>query len=429
MSTENTSEVEKYLSKLQIETHKQELEKSGFLDYSQFVSESAEPWQDIYDNSLPLSQNLISILRQSVLLPRANIQVPIAVAYMLIPSALAKVVPILFSHGQAGTGKSTVGFLAAQVHGITLCTSGDTFASIRNFLSAQKWVFPDSQRGERNCMLVWDDIDEQLFATKPDIYRMLKVGYDKSSDIIRIAGANGENLEFRVFSPKITSSIQGLHNHPKYPEIQRRCLVLKHKKLELFSLGERIEAGLDDDFSFSDQLNLKAIDWEGFDWKFRELWTNVENCKRYAEIRKKLTSRGKKSFKLGEHVNSDKWTISVDLCCAGIVSGVWSDINEGVEAISAYWKWHKENIADENGAMMKLLREFIEKETQTIRETNQRLGYLAVNMEVSPEKLKNQLAFWQSRGELDMNPKVDVVVSVMGQLGWRLEPGKWVEDK
>lgn len=421
-----STDIEKYMEDLAYKTN---AEKNGFIDYSQFSDESSEPWQEIYDDSLSLSENLQSILRQSVLLPSASIQVPIAISYMLIPSAIAKIVPVLFCHGQKGTGKSTVGYLAAKVHGATICTSGDTFAAIRNYLEKNRWHFPEEKKGEKNCILIWDDIDEQVFIQKPDIYRMLKYGYDKSSDTIQIASKDGENLIFRVFCPKVTSSIQSLHNHPKYPELQRRVLVLKHKKYELFTQKEKNESQIDSDFAMTERLDLKSIDWTGFHYKFRDLWTNLDNCKEYASLRRKLTGRGKKGFILNEFVDGEKFTISVDLICAGVTSGVWSSLVEGVEAINAYWKWHKENIADEAGAMLKLIKQFIAQETAQAIVTNKNLGYQAVPIEVSPERLKTQLTYWQKTGQLDLTPHTDVVVAVMAQLGWRLEPGRWVEDK
>lgn len=418
--------IESYLEGL---NHKSESEKMGFIDYSQFCEDSSEPWQDIYDDSLSLAQNLIKILGESVLLPSAKIQIPIAVAYMLIPSALAKIVPVLFCHGQKGTGKSTVGFLAAKVHGSIICTSGDTFAAIRNYLEKARWHFPEEKKGEKNCILVWDDIDEAIFQQKPDIYRMLKYGYDKDSDTIQIASKDGENLIFRVFCPKVTSSIQSLHNHPKYPELQRRVIVLKHKKYELFTQAEKRESEIGEDFSVNDRLDLKAIDWKDFHYQFKDLWTNLDNCKLYAATRRKLTSRGKKPFTLGEYVDGARWTISIDLVCTGVVAGVWDSVVEGVEHINAYWQWHKENVSDEAGAMLKLMKQFIEQETAQVRKTNEGLGWECLPLEVSPERLRTQINYWNNTGQLDMNPRTDVIVAIMQQLGWRLEPGKWIEDR
>lgn len=421
-----SSEIESYIKGLQ---HEAKAEEAGFIDYSQFNEDSSEPWQDIYDNDLNLAQNLINILNQSVLLPSSKIQTPIAIAYMLIPSAIAKIVPILFSHGQAGTGKSTVGYLAAKLHNAPINTSGDTFASIRNYLEAARWHFPEQKRGEKNTILIWDDIDEAVFISKPDIYRLLKYGYDKSSDQILIAGKDGENLVFRVFSPKITSSIQSLHNHPKYPELQRRVIVLKHKKLELFTKQEKEESEIACDFIAGDRLDLKAVDWTGFYHKFNDLWRDIDTCKLYAATRKKLTSRGKKPFQLNEFVTAEKFTISVDIICAGVTCGVWENLIDGVEAINKYWQWHKENIADEAGAMLKLVKQFIEQETNQARLTNEGLGFEACPIEINPDKLKKKLNYWQDTGQLDMTPRTDVIVNVMRQLGWRLEPGKWVEDR
>ncbi|MEC4895739.1 MAG: hypothetical protein SAL07_21955, partial [Oscillatoria sp. PMC 1051.18] len=56
------------------------------------------------------------------------------------------------------------------------------------------------------------------------------------------------------------------------------------------------------------------------------------------------------------------------------------------------------------------------------------LGYEALEEEIDPQRLKQKIDDWNKKGLLDMSPTTSNLVNVMRQLGWRLEPGKWVKD-
>ena len=150
-------------------------------------------WREIYDDSLPLSLNVLSILKQTILLPHDFYD--IITAYFLLPSALCRVIPYLFLHGQSGSGKSTLAKIASYLHGVSINSSSDTFAGIRNSLDARRKAYaevadPDDPEKtwnkyvERNTCMVWDDINSQTFTSQPNLYNMLKFGTDKSTSKI-----------------------------------------------------------------------------------------------------------------------------------------------------------------------------------------------------------------------------------------------------
>lgn len=60
----------------------------SLIDYGQFRSDGLEPLGSLWDVTEPLSQRLINLLDEAVVLPHKSIQLPIIVAYSLIPSAL-----------------------------------------------------------------------------------------------------------------------------------------------------------------------------------------------------------------------------------------------------------------------------------------------------------------------------------------------------
>ena len=116
-------------------------------------------------------------------------------------------------------GKTTLAKFISYLWGVPICTSSDTYASIRNQLHKIKYQdvevetnnpeFPNYyKRVETNKGMVWDDIDTQVFINKPDLYRLFKVGYDRSTDKISISSdVKGTNLEFRCFCPKVFSEV------------------------------------------------------------------------------------------------------------------------------------------------------------------------------------------------------------------------------
>ncbi len=98
-----------------------------YIDYSQLDDDYLTSWEELYDRDKLLSHNLLELLKKTVWLPLGDLAYELVTAYILIPSALARVCPILFLNGARGTGKSTLGFLASKVHGVHVHTSADTF--------------------------------------------------------------------------------------------------------------------------------------------------------------------------------------------------------------------------------------------------------------------------------------------------------------
>ena len=214
-------------------------------DYSSLTKSQdgiSNTWREIYVASQPLSWNLLSILEQTILLPHDFYD--IITAYFLLPSALCRVVPYLFLHGQSGSGKSTVAKIASYLHGIAINSSSDTFAGIRNSLDARRKGCVElphptvpgqtyKKEVERNTCMVWDDINAQTFTSQPNLYNMLKFGTDRSTSKIILSSSDvGTNLEFDCFCPKIFSSITPLHLDDRFRELKRRLIVIPCSRVE-----------------------------------------------------------------------------------------------------------------------------------------------------------------------------------------------------
>lgn len=433
------------------------LQSSG-IDYSIFLNDSSDSWEQIYDKNIKFSGNLQNIIANSVFLPNASIQIPIVAAYILTPSALSKILPILFCYGKQGTGKSTIGKIASKVHGVSIFNAETTFAAFKNATNQRRWDMSDEENPkEKNAICILDDIKEEFFREKPQFYSILKSGYDRNTDTMEIASNSaGQNLTFRTFCTKIIGSVSNLHCNPKFRELQRRLIIIRHKRFESLTTKEKQECyflshkpiknnfglfpnekditletndiKLAANWDGSNRLDIDNYDWTNFDNFYKDFWQDINNCVCFAKIRKRLSKR-KKDFELPTVFDSHNWIISIDLIACGITAGIWDNLEEALKAVGKFWEWSNSKIETENSATLKLLNEFIQKEIETIKRLNAEIGDESIPYSINPLKLKNFLAECNNKGQLDMLPNTQNILDCMEQLGWRLDKRKWILDK
>lgn len=391
-------------------------------DYSQlYQSEDGitGTWRELYNDDLLLSQNLLNLLKKTVFLEYDFYKV--VAAYYLLPSALSKLVPYLFFYGQSGSGKSTLAKLASYLHGVTINSSGDTFAGIRNSLNDRRYGYAEvamSDEDERtwnktvevNTCMVWEDIDASIFVTQPNIYRMFKFGYDRRTDKIILSSKEvGENLEFRCFCPKIFSSISPLHLDDRFRELKRRLIVIPCTRVEELNESRRLELNIQDEAWITQLVNIDDYDWQGFDKEFKSFWDlSLAEC--FITIRRTLSSsvRG---------LNSQQRAISLDLLACGIASGIWNGEDEAVEDIKRYWQWFKAETEQTSG-LGQLLREHLQQHEKQAKEAG-------LNPSITVNSIRNQIDSWYDVGWLLERPKANTVYEIMLDLGWRLNKGIW----
>lgn len=391
-------------------------------DYSAlFKSEDeiADTWREVYDDNLPLSLNVLSILKQTILLPYDFYDV--ITAYFLLPSALCRVIPYLFLYGQSGSGKSTVAKIASKLHGVSINSSSDTFAGIRNSLDKRRrgWteVYDESSPTkvwnkpvERNTCMVWDDINALTFLSQPNLYNMLKFGTDKStSKIILSSKEVGDNLEFECFCPKIFSSITPLHLDDRFRELKRRLIVIPCKRVEELSDERKEELGLLDDNWQGKLLELGAYDWKGFDKQFDAFW-DMDMASAFLETRRILS-------KSVRGLTTQQRAISLDLLACGIASGIWDDEVIAVEKMKTYWDWFEKE-TQKNAGLGGLLSEYIKQE-----QVNAKNGGIA--LQIHAKGLRSEIKRWVDMGWLYESPNPKAVKELMLDLGMRLQKGIW----
>lgn len=389
---------------------------TDYIDYSQLDDDYLSSWETLYDRDKLLSENLLNLLKKTVWLPLGDLAYELICAYLLIPSAIARVCPILFLNGARGTGKSTIGFLAGKLHGVHIHTSADTFPAIRNDLESRKWKW-DKETGktyERNAILIWDDIDEGIFTSKPDIYRMLKFGYDKESDTISISTTKpGVNIQFRCFCPKILSSCSPLHVSSTTLELQRRMLLVKTKKIEEFTAAEKQANNLFDGFLTISRLDLTQYSWKGFESEFHSFWSQ-DLARYYVTLRRAIADNP-------PPLDSHQLPISIDLLTTAIASGIWSSQEEAYSKIRAYWDWHSKTCSDNLASLAGLLGQIT-----SVAETNAKNTGLIP--EINSRHLRECAYNWHHQGMLETEPTPRAIGMAMGQLGYRLKLGKWIKE-
>ena len=391
-------------------------------DYSTLLKSEdgiADTWREIYNDSISLSENLLSILKRTIFLPHDFYD--IIAAYFLLPSALCRTIPYLFLYGQSGSGKSTVAKIASHLHGCNINSSSDTFAGIRNDLQDRRYGWTEAplrndptqtynKQVEKNIAMVWDDIDSSVFTNSPDLYRLFKFGNNKSTDKIIISSKEaGTNLEFHCFCPKIFSSISPLHLNDSFRELRRRLIVIPCRRIEELSDERRDELGVTKDNWQSKLIDLDVYNWKGFSSIFAEYW-DLDAAERFINTRRSLSTSAR-------GLSSQQRSISLDLMATGIATGIWQDEAKALTRVKAYWDWFQLE-TEKNVGLGGLLKSFIKQEQRNADNGG-------VPLQIPATQLRVQVATWVDSGWLYEKPRAKEVKELMLDHGMRLQQGIW----
>lgn len=357
-------------------------------------------WEDLYNFDISYVDNLFKIANLAIALPNEDFQLKLFLTYALIPSALASAVPYLQLYGVSGSGKSTLGFLASVIHNTEIFASTSTFASIRNFLNHKK--FDDGF--ENNIIMIWDDIDPDIFSEEPDLYRMFKIGYTRQTDKMSVASVGGKNIDFRVFCPKIFSSVHPFFSDKNFVELTRRLIFINTKKASL--LGKQ------------ELLDLPSFNWANFSRHYHVFWQNEVNCQKYSSHKKSLI-RKKPSF-----LEPEKWQICIDLLATGLTFDIFANKLEAIDFLDKYWQYHEKQIKATRGALYELLETLLAEETANIHELHQ-LG-IKEDLCIRPVVIKRHLEVWQNEGKLETSVNPKMLNKTMASLGFRLSANGWI---
>jgi hypothetical protein len=373
-------------------------------DYSRYHFDFSDKWYSLLDlrpESIEL-ENLPCLIGDLIdkFVIIDDLYKPLALTYAFCPSALARKLPILILVGQSGSGKSTLAKTIAKIRNVEPLSSASTFASIRNILSATRYKQGDEF--ESNCILIWEDIDVKVFDEKPDIYRMLKTGYDRSTHIISISSPKpGENIRFETFCGKILSTTQPIWSFPRYNELDRRILIIPFKKYpELPRIIEDVDL-----YSF-----------KGLTLLYDKFWANEDRCEHYVSTRKTIARR-----KI-DGILTTEWTILVDLLTTGVSCNIWDNIKDSIEWAKEYLDVTRAIKNNQSSAFLELLKQFIEQEELLFSRFNKKQDEKII---ISAESLKMEYTAWHKQGKIEIVPMPQNVIEYMNKLGYNLTVNGW----
>jgi len=274
---------------------------------------------DLTEYNLPLAEKVKKVFEQCLVLPEQDIQLPLLVAYGLLPSAMTTVVPVLLLSGDKGSGKSTAMKVIAAIHNQPLLSAATSAVAIRNHINDSRWEHPQLLECEKNTLILFDNVSEETFKNE-FLYMYFLNGYDRETDNVMISsGVSGVNSVFKVYSPKVVSTIHSILNNPQYGELARRCLVIRFEGVDSLFTDDSLKPKL----CPLDTINLSTLSTE-----FNEFWNNEENLKEYASTKKRLYRMWKKDG-VPKGFTAHNWVISVDLLVTGCAVDLW-DVNDGL---------------------------------------------------------------------------------------------------
>ena len=390
-------------------------------DYSNLKQDLIDSWRDIYDFNSSLPENLLRLLPLILLLPHDYYD--IIAAYILIPSVLANKVPYLFFHGRSGSGKTTIGKFISYLWGVPINTPTDSFVAIRNSLKERRYrlieipstnpAFPNiCKQIPKNIGMVWDDINNQTFITKPELYNLFKVGYDSKTDKIIIGSQDiGKTHSFRCFCPKVFSSVSAIHLNSLFGELSRRLIVILCEIAENLS-DERLKQLNTSRYSLhQDTIDIDFYDWTDFNLEFANFWT-TELAEVYLSTRRILASNT-------PNLTSTQKAISLDLLTTGIVTGIWQDEYEATAKLKDYFEWYKNEVNQYSG-ISKYLKDYV-----AIEQKNTDNGRLP--LKINSRRLMAQINIWYEQNWILEKPKPKELKLLLAELSLVLKEGYWVK--
>lgn len=410
---------------------KEQLETNNRADKTRFNwtearEEGLESWRSVIDGN-DMAEMMMDLVSKSVLLPRADFQLPLAAAYLMLPTALCTQVPVGVGSGPSGTGKSVLAMIGCYISQTKAIAARSTARSIRTYVNSIRKYSPtlplDAMGNEKvGGMLFWNDISPTVLASEDGFhFDVLKAGVNRSEGTFTKLNAEGGIDTYEVFCPKLTSSISKFYAIPEYRELIRRIVVFEHKKLEAWKAEDYCDCtrGLDTE----DLLVLDELSWEGAKEEWEDYWLEASNRDRWVANKRALSAiRGHK-------IPRAIFKMFLDLYTCALTCRYFAAPKDAITHLKAYWEWHQENIEKSGSSTVRIIKEFIEINAGEIMRANQRAiaagaESFCVPVELAPFELKKHIDAARANGLLDSPANDKERASIMESLGWRIGPGR-----
>jgi hypothetical protein len=321
---------------------------------------STKSWQELNPNGLPYQQWLIQVgLPTFWQQPRPELQHPLLTVCSFInsaavPSWTAKArkeaqLPLVVFSGESRSGKTEgCKFIFSSYHpSRTLLIKADsTGASLRDSIDNICW------NPHKECLLpsvVLIDNFEHQFLQKWDSFKVTLLSVLRSQSTCRLKGGKNEMIERRTHCLKLFTTVESIkHFNGKDSEFyNRQAFFFTQRSGDVKSIGN---------YSFSDIPDY-----------YKEIWSSENVKSRWFSI-------------LGEFLRLDdnativpplRWSQSVVIMATGVYIGIWEDVLEASEFMSAYWRWVEEQEGNHRQELDLLVNDFLddfyEREVETCR--------------------------------------------------------------
>lgn len=398
---------------------------------SNLYADQLPSWREYWNEADNVYSNLASIIEKLVLLPDQDLFIPLIASYIFVPTRVARCLPILACVGKPGSGKTNFAKLANAVHGKSyLFTVGDTFAAIRNALEEMRYSrYQHATVEKEGAILCWDNIRARTLTDNPQIYQLLLIGYDhRTAQMLISGGKRGKNYKFNTFCPKVISSVDPLHSYPEFSELARRLWVIPHKPYEQWSNAEKANNGYVGDF-FSHKIEFEGMTWQGMSEVYYDFWDKSRYVE-YVQLRSFFAERtSKERLNIPEIMQGSKWDISIDPMVTGLLIGTWNEPQQAIDHLAKYYQWQHQHRANQYGATIQHLKDFVERETKTLIQANQLALFEGkkqlFEIVIEPRKLKSFLNNLTSSGYINDTITTSKLKDYMEFLGYELHRDGW----
>lgn len=289
-----------------------------YFDYGSIRASGLDKWNEVVDFDGEVNiETYRSLLRQSTVLPYPDIQENVVLAMMLTPSALATVVPIGFSFGGSGAGKSQISNLTTRIWGGMPLMGNATFATIRRYIAGMATAQHNGRIFCLNNALCWDDISPYLMRDA-NRFSLLKSGTSRATSLFLMpkSQTDTELVEQQIFGLRFISSIYPFFSDIEFIELNRRFMIIECKRSKLAS----------------EVLDFESIDWKGLSEATNNYWSKL--APEYA-VHKKIVSKHPKKLRL---ISPERYALASDLMTTGLVTGIWGGITDAIDAVDAFFK-------------------------------------------------------------------------------------------
>jgi hypothetical protein len=231
---------------------------------------------------------------------------------------------------------------------------------------------------------------------------MLKVGYDRSTANLSIAGKDGKKITVNVFCPKIFSTIHtSIYNSPECSELARRLLIIQSvgcpKTLEL--------------------LDMNSFNFHSLTTTYYDFWHEPDNCIKYSETVLHLRKHKPKRFEL------DVWKLMTNFLATGIVLEFFEDFNHAHDWLETYITLHRQIVENEGDNLYLALKEFTQDLYELQVEKNPER--IIRELKIKPDMVKRQVKEWEEKSLLNRKPDWEKnIIPTMKKLGFELSWAK-----